>query len=235
MAALIQEQWEVKHHPSHVGRLLRGLGWSVQKPVTRADRRDEEAIEEWREQEWPRLKKKADEEGRTIVCVDEASFSLLPFLARTWAPKGQTPLLKAPYSWERLQGISGITPCGRLLMQVQETSFRGPHLVGFLRHLQRHLGRRLLVIWDGLPAHRQKSVQSFVQQSEGDIVIEQLPGYAPELNPDEGVWNHLKGHELKNLCCRHLDQLRYQLRLAVERLRHKTHLLKACFQQAGLV
>jgi transposase len=182
------------------------------------------------------LKKKAAREGRVIVFVDEASFSLLPGLVRTWAPRGQTPVLHASYRWDRLQVISAVTPQGQLFTTVQDKSFKGPHLVRFVRHVWQQLQQPLLVIWDGLPAHREKSVQRFLESEAKDqIVIEQLPGYAPELNPDEGVWKQLKFQELKNLCCRNLEQLRQELRLAIERLRHKKPVLRACFHQAGLV
>jgi transposase len=85
----------------------------------------------------------------------------------------------------------------------------------------------MTVVWDGLPAHRSKKVKRFLEEGAARrIHLERLPGYAPDLNPKEGIWNHLKYVGLKNLCCGHLDRLKTELRRAKERLRHKTEVIK---------
>ena len=96
-------------------------------------------------------------------------------------------------------------------------------------------GRRLLVIWDGSPIHRRVAVKEFVAGSQGKVVVEAMPGYAPDLNPwDEGGWHHLKNVEMRNLVSRDLEELHEQFHLAVDRLRHKPHLVRSFFAQAGL-
>jgi len=125
--------------------------------------------------------------------------------------------------------MSGITPDGKLYMQVQDESYEGEDAAGFLRHLLRHIDGKLLVIWDMSPIHRGQVVKSLLASMEGSrIHLEQFPAYAPELNPDEGVWNYLKRVELD------LDQLRNELRKAKERLRHKTEVIKSFSRMAGL-
>ena len=99
-------------------------------------------------------KKGADQEGRTIVWVDESAFYLLPGVVRTYAPRGQTPVLRLPLTRDHLSVISGITPAGQLLMLVQERPYKSPDIVRFLKHLLRHIPVKLLVIWDGAPIHR---------------------------------------------------------------------------------
>lgn len=161
---------------------------------------------------------------------------MLPAVVRTYAPRGETPVLRAPLLYDHLSAISGITPEGKLYMNVQDRAIRGPDVVRFLRHLMRHIEGKMIVIWDGLPAHRSKLVKQFLREgASGRIHLEQLPGYAPELNPEEGIWKHLKLVELKNLCCRNLEHLRGELRRAKERLRHKREIIRACFRQVGLV
>lgn len=168
--------------------------------------------------------------------VDEAGFYVLPAVVRTYAPRGQTPVVRAPLLYDHLSVISGITPCGTLYMNVQDRAIRGPDVVRFLRHVMRHIEGKLLVIWDGLPAHRSKLVKQFLREGAARrLHLEPLPGYAPELNPEEGIWKHLKRVELKNLCCRDLEHLRGELRRAKERLRHKRKVIRACFRQVGLV
>ncbi len=180
--------------------------------------------------------KKAEAEGQTIVWVDEADFYLLPARVRTYAPRGQTPVLRVPLTHDHLSAISALTARGRVLMQVQEEAFRGPRVVRFLRHLLRHIPGKLLVIWDGAPIHRSKVVKAFLAEGGAErLWLEQLPAYAPELNPVEGVWRSLKRVCLRNVCCRALSELRYELRLATARLRHKREVLKGCIKHAGLV
>jgi transposase len=169
------------------------------------------------------------------VFVDEAGFYLLPMAVRTYAPCGQTPVLHVPLTRDHLSAISGLTPDGKVYMRVQDTAFDGPAIVRFLRHLLRHIPGKLLVIWDGLPAHHGQAVKNFLAQGGASrLHLERLPGYAPDLNPVEGVWHYLKSVELPNLCCHDLPELRRALRLATWRLRHKVDILVACFDQVHL-
>ncbi len=178
--------------------------------------------------------KKAEAEGRTIVWVDEAGFYLLPAKVRTYAPCGQTPILRVPLTRDHLSAISALTAGGRILMQVQDEAFRGPRVVRFLRHLLRHIPGKLLVIWDGAPIHRSKVVKAFLAEGGAErLWLEQLPGYAPELNPVEGIWRYLKRVQLRNVCCRTLTDLRYELRLATANLRHKAKVLASLPKLCG--
>lgn len=118
---------------------------------------------------------------------------------------------------------------------IQDETFKGPNIVRFLKHLLCHIPGKLLIVWDGLPAHRSQPIKEFLRQGAARrIHLEQLPGYAPELNPDEAVWNYLKNVELKNLCCHNLQQLRRELRKAIARLRCKIGIILSFFRQARL-
>jgi transposase len=156
-------------------------------------------------------------------------------VVRTYAPIGQTPILHEHLSREHLSAISAINLEGKLYMHEQDRALRGPDVVRFLRHLLRWIAGKLLVIWDGSPIHCSKAVREFLNDGAASrLHLEQLPGYAPELNPDEGIWKHLKCVELKNVCCRSLCELRSELRKAKERLRHKRHVILGCIRQPGL-
>ena len=185
---------------------------------------------------WARASKKAETEGYTIVFIDESGFYLLPMAVRTWAPQGQTPVLKYPLTYNHLSAISAITPQGKLYMSVQERSFRSPDVVRFLKHLLRHIPGKLLVVWDGSPIHRSHVIKDFLANGAATrILLERLPGYAPDLNPDEGIWNYLKRVELKNICCPDLSHLRAELRKATKRLRHKPRIIRGCINQTGFI
>jgi transposase len=167
--------------------------------------------------------------------VDQSGFYLLPTVVRTYAPVGQTPVLREQLSRDHLSVISGVTLEGKLFMIEQRRAFKGEDVVRFLRHLLRQIAGKLLVVWDGSPIHRGRAVKDFLASGAASrLQLEQLPGYAPELNPDEGVWKHLKCVELKNVCCRNLSELKEELRKAKERLRHKKHVILGCIRQPGL-
>ena len=167
--------------------------------------------------------------------MDESGFRLLPALVRTYAPRGQTPILRAPLKWEHLSVMAALTPAGKLYTWIQARSVKGRDIVRFLRHLLQQIPGKLLLVWDGLPAHRSRAVKEFLVHAAAErIHLQALPAYAPEMNPVEGVWNYLKRVELKNLCCHNLSHLRLEVRRAIERLRHKRPVLTACVRQPGI-
>lgn len=183
-----------------------------------------------------RGEKKAITEQRTLVWVDESGFYLLPAVVRTYAPMGQTPIIRSYLTREHLSAISGITPEGKLYMQVQEGAIDSAGVVRFLEHLLRHVPGKLLIVWDGSPTHRSRVLKDFLASgAAARIHLERLPGYAPELNPDEGIWRYLKRVELRNLVCRDLSHLRDELRKATKRLRGKPAIIKSCIRQPGYV
>ena len=178
--------------------------------------------------------KRALKEGRTIVFADQSGFYLLPMVVRTYAPVGRTPILHERLGRDHLSAMSAVTLDGRLYMIEQQKAFNGEDVVRFLKHLMRHIPGKLLIIWDGSPIHRGRAVKEFLASGAASRVqLEQLPGYAPDLNPDEGVWKHLKCVELKNLCCESLKELKVELRKAKERLRHKRDVILGCIRQPG--
>jgi transposase len=235
IAQVIEEEFGVRYHKGHVGKLLRELCWTPQVPIRRALQRDEGAIERWRAEVWPELRRRARRERRVLVFEDESGFYLLPGLVRTYAPEAHTPVIREEQTRDHLSVMGGMTPEGKVYTLVRQESLNGLHSVEFLVHLLNVAGPRLLVIWDGSPIHRRAAVTEFVAGTRGKVWLEALPGYAPDLNPwDEGGWNHLKHVEMRNLVCLDLEELHEQFHLAVGRLRQKPHLIRSFFAQAGL-
>jgi len=113
-------------------------------------------------------------------------------------------------------------------------AIRSGQIIEFLAHLLRHLPGKLLIVWDGLPAHRSRAVWGFVRQQRGRLWLEFLPAYAPELNPSEYIWGHLKPHEIANLCSKHLGELSLHAIRALKRMRRRPTLIMAFWQQADL-
>jgi transposase len=235
VATVIEREFGVRYHAHHVARVLRALDWTPQKPVVRAAQRDARAIETWRREVWPDVKKRAEKERRTIVFVDESGFYLLPGRVRTYAPRGAGTTLQPTLTRDHLSVMCGVTPTGDLLTIVREEALHSDDSVLFLVHLFEHVASRLLVLWDGSPIHR-GDVAAFLSHTAGRYIhVEPLPPYAPDLNPVEWVWNYLKHVELRNVCCHDLSELRFELALAIKRLRAKHRIVRSFFAGAGLV
>jgi transposase len=178
-------------------------------------------------------KKNAAQQGRIIVFIDESGLSERPTRVRTWAPRGQTPVLQYHFNWHQLSVIAGIS-FTRFYFRLFPGAIQSPQIVEFLHALGRQIRRPLLVIWDGLPAHRSALVREYLESLNGAVQIEQLPGYAPELNPTEYIWGHLKQHELANLCAATFAELKTRARNRLRSMQRRPTLITAFWQQAEL-
>ena len=154
---------------------------------------------------------------------------------RTYAPVGQTPILRDWYTRDHLSAISAISPEGKLYFRSQDRAINSDDVVAFLEHLLREVPGRMIIIWDGAPIHRSHTIREFLTHGAAPrLHLERLPAYAPELNPGEGLWQQLKGVELCNVCCFNLPHLRHELRDAVKRVRRTPRLITSFFQGAQL-
>jgi hypothetical protein len=162
-------------------------------------------------------------------------------VARTYAPCGQTPELRAPLTREHRSVRGGVTAAGRLFTHRQAQACTGETVVDLLRHLLRQIPVRqipgtLLVVGDGATIQRCQAVKDFLARgATRRLQLPRLPGYAPDLNPTAGVWNLLTRGQLKHRCCMDLDELRWELALAVRRLQRRRPRIRACFAQCGYV
>ena len=187
--------------------------------------------------------KKALAEGRTILWADESGFYLLPALLRTpCRGTGQALGASGPDPSHPAEAELRPSEChqrsmtGDLYFAVQDHSYKSPDVIGFLEKLLAEIPGKLLVIWDGAPIHRSRAVKEYLGQGAAQrLQLEQLLGYAPELNPDEAVWRYLKRVELKNLVCADLEQSRRDFWTAAERLLAKSDVLRSCIREVGYV
>ena len=157
---------------------------------------------------------------------------LQPECVRTFAPRGQTPVISAPARRRRVQAIIGITPAGELAYRMQSRSFRGSDCAGFLAHLLRRFPGDILVVWDRLQAHRSSDVKELLRQHQR-LTVEYLPAYCPDLNPQEWINKAIKRDYKRNRVLRTLEELRRMLRNALEALRHRTGKIISCFSSAS--
>jgi transposase len=231
--AVVAEQLGIRASTTDIWRLLRSMRWSPQKPARRARERKENKIREWKEKKWPEISARAARKGRTIVFVDESGLSQRPARKRTWAPEGQTPVLEFNFNWKKLSAIAGVSLTS-VYFELHEGSVKSAEVVAFLKHLRGRIRKPITIIWDGLRAHWSKEVRAYVATLKGQIELEQLPAYAPELNPVEYLWGHIKQHELANLCPKDLHELSSAALKALFKAKRTKSYIRAFWVQADL-
>ncbi len=184
-------------------------------------------------------KKGAQERGATLAFLDESGFSLRPSVRRTWAPRGQTPTIRHKFNWKRLHAIGTIT-CRAdgtdpdLLLHLQEQSVKEDALIAFVNDLHQQVQGPVVLLWDGLPAHRSKRVQAHIQANSDWLSVVRFPGYAPELNPVEYLWSSIKGKHVANACPDTLEQLQRPLLAAHAQIQEDESLLVGFLKASSL-
>ncbi len=182
-------------------------------------------------------KKNASRLAAHVVFVDESGFLLIPTVRKTWSPVGQTPILRHHYGHDRISAISGISVSPRrfhctLYCHLYEDNIQGEEVALFLRHLLRQIPGHLIVLWDNGTIHRGDPIQQLLVRT-CRLHLVSFPAYAPELNPDEGVWNHLK-HRLANGRPETQQELMDVLAEEICRLASSPDLLRGCIRQSEL-
>ena len=249
IAALIRSRFGVSYHPSHVGQLMHELDYSQQLPHKQPRRRNQEKIDQWRREHWPRIVARAAQTDAVIVFVDEAGYLLEPLRKKVWAPRGQTPTLSYQTGNPRKVSVIGGLACPgssscsldgelRLLTQWHPgQSVNKQAVVQFLRRLLDECPGQIIVVWDNLAAHRSKLVKAFCRRGgpgHGRLWLEALPGYAPDLNPIEQIWCMSKYHRLANHGIADLEQLHETAQQTIHDVADEQPLLLNCLRHAGL-
>ena len=179
--------------------------------------------------------------ARADVCfvfIDESGFSEGAVIRRTWAPRGQTPVLRPKLrSWRRASAIGAVgyrrSGQARIFLKLHRGEVRAKQVLQFLRHLLRHIPGKVIVLWDGLSAHRAVLVREWIS-GQARLRVVRLPAYAPELNPVEGLWAWAKGTLLANVCEDHLEPITERVRCGIRNARQRPALIWGFLEKAGL-
>jgi len=196
VVALIARRLDLTISLTTAGRYLKAWGFSPQKPVRRAYERNDVAIARWLKQNYPAIVRDAKREGATIYWGDEMGLRSDHVTGTSYAPVGQTPVIRATGQRFGCSMISAITNRGHLVFRVFHGTFRAPMFVDFLRRVRLQSAGKVYCIVDGHPVHRAKIVTRFVAENAADFRLIQLPGYCPELNPDELLNQDVKTNAL---------------------------------------
>lgn len=160
-------------------------------------------------------------------------------MRRTWAPKGQTPVLRAPVNWHQLSALGALALSPdhrqvRTFLSLHPGPIRAPQVIDFLRSLRRHLRAPVLLVWDRLGAHRARLTREWRAKQRHWLRVEWLPAYAPELNPVERLWAHLKAGDSANFCALDLTDLTLHLGRRMRRVRSHDYLPWSFLKHSGL-
>jgi transposase len=242
VAEVIRRHFGVEYHVEHARKVIRRrLGWSSQKPQKKARQRNDEAIAHWRAEELPRILEEAEGRKAHLVFLDESGFQLSPVVRRTYAPRGQTPVQEAWHRKGKVSAISAVTvsPVRRrpnlyFRLLADNANAHGEDTVAFLAQLRGEIKGPMTIFWDRSKIHERSGVVRAYLAKHPEIVTEDFPGYAPEANPDEGVWGYTKYHRLPNFAPEDTWELRRRLIAELSNQRRRRDLLASFIRHAGI-
>lgn len=231
VVALIAREYDVAVSLTTVGRYLKAWGLSPQKPVRRAYERNDVAIGRWLKQEYPAIARDARREGATIYWGDEMGLRSDHVTGTSYALVGQTPVVRATGQRFGCSMISAITNRGHLVFRVFHGTFRAAMFIDFMRRLRRQSDGKVYLIVDGHPVHRSRTVKAFVAAHSDDFRLIQLPGYCPELNPDELLNQDVKTNALGKSRPRDRVEMMGSVRRYLHRRQKQPHVIRNLFQE----
>lgn len=229
VAELIAEKLGVTLRLTAVGRLLARLGITPQKPLRRAYERDPAAVEAWLKQTYPRLRRRARKHGATIFFLDEAGFSSEPNLGRTYGLKGRTPVVKTTGQRQKVSAISAVSAKGGFWSRTYSGLLNAGCFVEFLKAFRRGGRGKVFLVVDGHPSHRAKVVAAYVAACRGELELHFLPPYAPDLNPDEFVWQHAKTNGVAKKPLRQNESLKERVCQDLAKIKADRQLVRSFF------
>lgn len=229
-AELIEREFGVRLGVTAVGMLLSKLGLTPQKPLQRAYQRDPQAIAAWQSTIYPRIAREAKAKGAEIYFWDESGFRADEVRGRTWGVCGQTPVVAVPGQRQSVSAASAVTARGAFWFITYKGALNAELFVTFLQKLMKHRRKPLSLILDNLRAHKGPLVRAYVDALAGKLQLHYLPGYAPELNPDELVWSHMKRTGTAKKPLRSGDQLQPRIDNDLRAIQRNAKLVRSFFK-----
>ena len=230
VAGLIESKFGIRLGLTAVGGLLAKLGLTPQKPLQRAYQRDPEAIEKWQRETFPAIARAAEASGAEVYFWDESGFRADTVHGKTWGVKGQTPVVERPGQRQSISAASAVNAKGAFWYCTYEGGLNAELFITLLRRMMRNRAKPVHLVVDGLPAHRTTLVKAYVASTKGRLTLHFLPGYAPELNPDELVWSHMKRTGVARSPLRRGEKLQEKIEAQLAKIRRMPGLVRSFFQ-----
>lgn len=229
--ALIWKQFRVKLSLPSISRLLRQLGLTPQKPLFKAYQQNKERVEKWLKEEYPRIKRLAKKVGAKIFFADEAGVRSDFHAGTTWAMKGRTPVIESTGARFKVSMISAVSAQGEMRFMVVDGSIGADTFVEFLKRFLVGQSNPAFLVVDGSRTHRAKVVNELVASTEGMLRLFFLPGYSPELNPNELVWNDLKNNIVGRQLVSNQAELKSKVVRGLRRIQKDTNKVRSFLEK----
>lgn len=227
---LLISRFDVRLSLASIGALLARLGLTAQKPLQRAYQRDPEAIEKWKTETFPAIAIEAKSSKAEILFWDESGFRADAVHGKTWAKRGQTPVVDRPGQRQSISAASAVSAKGAFWFATYKGGLTGELFVELLKKLMKGRKRPVRLVVDGLPAHKKSIVKEYVASTLGKLTLHFLPGYAPDLNPDELVWSHAKRTGVARSPLRAGESLQCRVDDQLQQIANDPHLVRSFFR-----
>ncbi len=227
---LIRREFGVGLSAVGVGRMLKGLGLSAQRPLWRAWQADPDKVAAWKDTEYRQIAAQAAKAGATIYFSDEASVRSDYHAGTTWAPVGKTPVVRSTGARFSVNMISAVSAKGALRFSIVEGTLTSAKFIDFCKRLLHDAPGPVFLILDGHPVHRSKAVSAFAASTSGQLRLFRIPSYSPQLNPDEWVWKNIKHDRVGRTSVSGPDQFKALAVKALRRLQRMPHIVRGSSQ-----
>lgn len=226
---LIRREFGIDYTEQNVGKILKLLGFSPQRPVYSALQRDEVRREKWMNETFPIIKERADRERATIFFADEAGCRNDHQSGTTWAPIGETPVVEFTGKRESIGMVSAISMRGKLSWMIFEESMNSDRFIDFMKELLLDVKGKVFLVVDNVSYHKSKQVKDWTAERADRIELFYLPGYSPDLNPDEWVWKNIKNDNIARVVPTRPGQLFEIAEKALRMLRNTPEKVRSFF------
>ena len=234
VADLIADRFGVTLSVTSVGKLLHRLGLTPQKPLRRAYERDDKAVTQWKENTYPKIQKEAKKQRAEIFWLDEAGIRSNDPLQRTCGLKGQTPTVQTSSKRQSINAISALSNKGGFWYHVYSGKFTADKFIECLRSFMKHRKKPVFVIMDGHPVHKANKVKAYVASLNGKLTLHLLPPYAPDINPDELVWNQMRHMGTSKKPLKENESLKQRVINDLQKIKENISLIKSFFRESSV-
>lgn len=231
---LIKREFGVEYTLQAIGVILRGMGLSPQKPLVRAYEQNPVLVRRWKDEEYPAIREEAKAAGASIFFCDEATIRSDYSSGTTWAPVGQTPIVRGTGDRKSINMISAVSPQGKMHFSFLPGNLNSGMFIDYLKNLMNDVPGPIFLIVDGYPSHKSKETLEFVKSTGGRLSIYFLPPYSPELNPDEWIWKSVKYDNVGKMASRSKDEMRIGVEKVVKKLQSAAEFVQSFFRDPDL-